>query len=354
HTALKVAPAYPSGSVLQVHDASQGVLAANAILNPKTRAAFRTEVEAAYARIRVESDLKASRTETLPLADVRNNALKTDWRRNFGHPDKFRKITDFPHLDLNAVRERIDWREFRRIWQDAPDGGSDLRKDAENMLDRMIRENAVTLSASLGFFPACSQDDSLCFLAPEGKTVLPMLRQQFRKYPGQPNLALSDYFPPEGGPLVWGGCFAVGCSVDESFLKIVNSDDYNSLLVKTLADRLAEAGAGLLQEYVRQDWQGAEKISIIRPAPGYPAVPDHALKADIFRMLDVERKYGFRLTESYMMIPASAVCGFLIVHPNAQYFAVGRIGEDQLADYARRRCGDIADVSRFIAWQERT
>ena len=354
HTALKVAPAYPSGAVLQVHDASQGVLAANAILNPKTRAAFRTEIEAAYARIRVESDLKASRTETLPLSEVRANALKSDWNHSCGHPGKFRTITDFPNLDLNAVLERIDWREFRRIWQDAPEGASDLRNDAEHMLDRMLRKKAVSLAASVGFFPAYSENDSICLLCPEGKTVvLPMLRQQFRKYPGQPNLALSDYFPPKDGPRVWGGCFAVGCRVEKKFLQTVDGDDYNSLLVKTLSDRLAEAGAGLLQEYVRQDWQGTDSISIIRPAPGYPAVPDHALKADIFRMLDVERKYGFRLTESYMMIPASSVCGFLIVHPAAQYFAIGRIGDDQLSDYARRRGKKVEELTRFIAWREK-
>ena len=180
-----------------------------------------------------------------------------------------------------------------------------------------------------------------------------MLRQQFRKYPGQPNLALSDYFPQADGPQVWGGCFAVGCRVDDAFCKALKDDDYSTLLVKTLSDRLAEAGAGLLQEYVRQDWLGAEKVSIIRPAPGYPAVPDHALKTEIFRLLAVERKYGFRLTESYMMIPASAVCGFLIVHPMAQYFAVGRIGDDQLQDYAKRRGGDVPDIARFIAWIEK-
>ena len=355
HTALKVAPAYPSGTVLQVHDASQGVLAVNAILNPKTRAAYRAEVESAYEKIRVESDLKASQTETLPLAEVRANALKTDWSLNPGHPEKFRSAADFPALDLKPVLERIDWREFRRIWQDAPDGKSDLRRDAENMLDRMTAENAVTLSASLKFFPAYAENDSIVFRMEDGgKTVLPMLRQQFRKYPGQPNLALSDYFPPENGPEVWGGCFAVGCRVTEEFMRSLGSDDYSTLLVKTLADRLAEAGAGLLQEYVRQDWRDADKpLSIIRPAPGYPAVPDHALKSVIFRLLDVERKYGFRLTESYMMIPASSVCGLLIVHPQAQYFAIGRIGDDQLADYAARRGGDAHEIGRFIAWREK-
>ena len=132
-----------------------------------------------------------------------------------------------------------------------------------------------------------------------------------------------------------------------------SGDDYSTLLVKTLQDRLAEAAAGLLQEYVRQDWQGADRISIIRPAPGYPSVPDHALKADIFRLLEVERKYGFRLTESYMMVPASSVCGFMIVHPSAQYFAIGRIGADQLADYAARRGGEVSEIERFIAWREK-
>ena len=353
HTALKVAPAYPSGAVLQVHDASQGVLAVNSILNPKTRTAYRAEVEDAYRKIRVESDLKASCAETLPLAEVRANALHTDWSKPFGRPDRFRAVTDFPELDLNAVFERIDWREFRRIWQDDPTGRSDLRNDAELMLARLRQEKAVVISASLGFFPAWADQDTIVFRTPEGKTVLPMLRQQFRKYPGQPNLALSDYFPPEDGPEVWGGCFAVGCRIDEKFLQSIKNDDYSSLLVKTLADRLAEAGAGLLQEYVRSDWQGTEPLSIIRPAPGYPAVPDHALKTDIFRLLDVERKYGFRLTESFMMIPASAVCGFLIVHPRAQYFAIGRIGDDQMQDYAKRRGKDVNEVSRFIAWREK-
>ena len=134
----------------------------------------------------------------------------------------------------------------------------------------------------------------------------------------------------------------------------MKNDDYSTLLVKTLADRLAEAGAGLLQEFVRSDWRGQEgPISIIRPAPGYPALPDHALKADIFRLLDVESKFGFRLTESFMMIPASAVCGLLIIHPRAQYFAIGRVGQDQLLDYAQRRGGDMQTVSRFIAWREK-
>ena len=353
HTALKVAPAYPSGTVLQVHDASQGVLAVNSILNPKTRDAYRAEVEDAYQQIRVDSELKASRTETLPLAEARANALQTDWSRDFGRPERFRAVTDFPALDLNSVFQRIDWREFRRIWQDDPSGNSDLRGDAELMLRRLQQHDAVTISASLGFFPAYAENDSVVFRTGEGQTVLPMLRQQFRRYPGQPNLALSDYFPPENGPEVWGGCFAVGCRVDESVLETCKPDDYSSLLVKTLADRLAEAGAGLLQEYVRADWQGTEPVSIIRPAPGYPAVPDHTLKADIFRLLEVERKYGFRLTESYMMIPASAVCGFLIVHPRAQYFAVGRIGDDQLKDYADRKGGNVHEVARFIAWRDK-
>ncbi|MBR4665936.1 MAG: hypothetical protein IKO93_18870, partial [Lentisphaeria bacterium] len=342
-----------SGTVLQVHDASQGVLAVNSILNPKTRDAYRAEVEDAYQKIRVESELKASQTETLPLAEARANALQTDWSKDFGRPDRFRTVTDFPALDLNSVFQRIDWREFRRIWQDDPSGNSDLRSDAELMLRRLQQHNAVTISASLAFFPAYAENDSVIFRTGEGKTVLPMLRQQFRRYPGQPNLALSDYFPPENGPEIWGGCFAVGCRVDESILKTCKPDDYSTLLVKTLADRLAEAGAGLLQEYVRTDWQGTEPVSIIRPAPGYPAVPDHTLKADIFRLLEVERKYGFRLTESYMMIPASAVCGFLIVHPRAQYFAVGRIGDDQLNDYVARKGGDVHDVARFIAWRDK-
>ena len=190
--------------MLQVHDASQGVLAVNSILNPKTSTAYRAEVEDAYRKIRVESDLKASCVETLPIAEVRANALQTDWSKPLGRPDKFRMVTDFPELDLKAVYERVDWREFRRIWQDDPAGRSDLRSDAELMLGKLQQKNAVKLSASLGFFPAYAKDDSIVLHTNGSETVLPMLRQQFRKYPGQPNLALSDYFPPEVGPQVWG------------------------------------------------------------------------------------------------------------------------------------------------------
>ncbi|MBQ9335709.1 MAG: methionine synthase [Lentisphaeria bacterium] len=352
HTALKVAPAYPSGPVIQVHDASQGVLAVNSILNPKTRDAYWQEVRTQYEKIRVEADLKASRVETLPLAEARANALKTDWKSwKIGAPGKFRNVTDFQELDLNEVFCRIDWQTYHWIWQDKPESSSTLRSDAEALLQAMRLSGAVTVSASLGFFPAYAENDSI--VLPGEKAVFPMLRQQFRKYPGQFNLALSDYFPPEPETPAWCGFFAVGCRVKDDFMRAHSSDDYSTLLVKTLEDRLAEAAAGLLQEYVRQDWQGADRISIIRPAPGYPAVPDHALKTDIFRILDVERKYGFRLTESYMMIPASSVCGFMIVHPQAQYFAIGRIGADQLTDYAARRGGEVSEVERFIAWREK-
>ena len=353
HTALKVAPAYPSGVVIQVHDASQGVLAVNSILNPKTGPAYRREIQSEYEKIRMEADLKASRMETLSLSEARGNALKTDWNITCGEPGRFREVADFPEIELPEVAARIDWKEFHRIWKDTPGGSSELRQDADKILRKMMESQAVGISASMGFFPAFSRNDNFYFHTVHGLECFPMLRQQFRKYPGQPNLSLADYFPPENGPQAWGGCFAVGCTVGEDFLQSFGSDDYSTLLVKTLADRLAEAGASLLQDYAVKDWKGTDsRPVVIRPAPGYPAVPDHALKADIFRILEVERKYGFRLTDSYMMIPAASVCGFLIVHPAAQYFAVGRIGEDQLADYAERRGGRPQDIVRFIAWQE--
>ena len=354
HTALKVAPAYPSGAVLQVHDASQGVLAANAILNPKTKESYWQEVRAGYEKIRIEAELKASRTETLSLAEARANALKTDWRSiACGEPGSLRGVTDFPEIPLTETAAHIDWKAFHRIWEDAPGGSAGLRQDAERMLAKMFETKSVKLAASLGFFPAFARDDSLCFRTEQGTVCFPMLRQQFPRPAGQPNLCLADYFPPEDGPEVWGGCFSIGCKVEEKLIRSFPDDDYSQLLIKTLADRLAEAGAALLQQKVIEDWRGAENPAVIRPAPGYPSLPDHTSKADIFRILGVERKYGFRLTDSFMMIPASSVCGCMIVHPAAQYFAIGRIGEDQLSDYARRKQRTEAEIARFIAWREK-
>ena len=351
HTALKVAPNYPSGAVLQVRDASGGVLAVNAILNPKTKEKYWQDVSAEYEKLRVEADLKASAIETISLQEARSNALQTNWAEvNCGDPGKFKGIRDLENIELEKLISLINWQEFRRVWQDAPDENSELLRDAQNMLQKITSEKAITVSASTGFFPVVAKEETLCFKTENGISSFPMLRQQFKKYPGQPNLSLVDFFPQEQDQKeVWGGTFVIGCKINETF-SAVYTDDYNQLLIKTLADRLAEAGAEYLMNTVSNEWQNAPEMKMIRPAPGYPAVPDHALKQEIFRMLQVREKFGFELTESCMMIPASGICGFMIRHPQAACFAVGKIGEDQKQEYIRMRGGNENEVTRLIAW----
>ncbi|OQA88843.1 MAG: Methionine synthase [Lentisphaerae bacterium ADurb.Bin242] len=352
HTALKVAPAYPSGVVLQVHDASQGVLAVNFVLNPKTRDAYARRLKSEYARLRMEADVKASESTPVPFAEACSNALKTDWSHvRPGHPGKFKGITDFDELPFDALVRRLDWDLFRQIWKDES-GKDDLISDARKVLDSMRSAGTVRISASLGFFRADSENEGIRADSENGPCFFPMLRQQFRKASGTPNYSLADFLPPRDAEAEgWLGCFAVGCIVDKAFLEARKDDDYETLLAKTLAESLAEAGTEYLHEQARTEWKDGEALQFIRPAPGYPACPDHSLKADIFRLLDVERKFGFALTESFMIIPAASVSGFFVQHPKAAYFAVGKLGDDQLADYAAKRNGDVRDIVRFIAWR---
>lgn len=352
HTALKVAPAYPSGIVLQVRDASQGVLAVNAVLNPKTRASYARKLEADYAKLREEADVKASEIAPIPFPEACANSLKTDWAQiRFGHPGKFKGITDFAELPFDALVRALDWDQFRQVWRD-DSGKDDLIADARKMLEAMRSAGVVRVSASLGFFRASSENEGIRVEAENGSCFLPILRQQFRKITGIPNYSLADFLPPRGADAEgWLGCFTVGCVIDKVFLDARKNDDYETLLVKTLAESLAEAGTEYLHEQVRAEWKDGQSLQFIRPAPGYPACPDHALKTDIFRLLDVERKFGFSLTESYMILPASSVSGFFVQHPKAAYFAVGKLGDDQLADYAAKRGGNVRNIARFISWR---
>lgn len=356
HTALKVAPAYPSGRVLQVHDASQGVLAVNAILNPKTKDAYWKEVKASYEKLRVESEIKRSNMELLDFAECCKNSRNVG-AMECGDPGIFKGIADFPEIELEEAFARIDWSAFRQVWKDQENENSTLQSDAEELFREIRAKNAFRLDGSMGFFPAWSQAESIfCRLEDGSVKELPMFRQQFPLPEGQYNLSLADFFPPgeNHSKTVYCGFFAVGCKTDPAFEESLKGDDYRTLLLKTLADRLAESCAVLLQEKAAGAWQGVKDPVMIRPAPGYPALPDHTLKRDIYEILGVEKKYAFALTEHYMMIPSAAVCGLLICHPEAKYFAVGRIGADQFRAYAsRRNTFAPEELKNFIAWQER-
>ncbi|MBO5725017.1 MAG: cobalamin-dependent protein, partial [Lentisphaeria bacterium] len=358
HTALKVAPAYPSGMVLQVQDASQGVFAVNSILNPKTRDASWKEICGSYEKIRLDSEIRKSAVELLPYAECCKNAYKGSRDKvKCGDPGIFKGIADFREIDPEEAFARIDWSAFRRVWADMENTSSTLQADAEDLFRTMKEQHAVCLNGSMGFFPAWSEDETLFCRLEDGSIVsLPMFRQQFPVPAGKPHLSLADYFPQgeNSSETTYCGFFAVGCSPDPAFEASLKGDDYKLLLMKTLADRLAESCASLLQEKALHAWQNVADPVMIRPAPGYPALPDHTLKRDIFEILSVEKKFGFSLTEHYMMMPSSAVCGLLICHPEAKYFAVGRVGSDQMHAYAeRRKLLPEKELTRFIAWQER-
>jgi 5-methyltetrahydrofolate--homocysteine methyltransferase len=275
----------------------------------------------------------------------------------------------------------IDWTPFFHAWElkgrypmifEDPTIGpkaGELHEDAQRLLEQIIADRLLTAQAVYGFFPAASTGDDIALYADESRTrplgTVHTLRQQSEKPPGEPNLALADYVAPlESGRQDYLGAFAVtaGIGLDELCRRFdADHDDYNSIMAKALADRLAEAFAELLHKQARADWGYGrdeqlspedlirEKYRGIRPAPGYPACPDHTEKRMLFDLLQVEKNAGITLTESFAMLPAASVSGFYFAHPNARYFAVGRIGRDQVEDYARRKALRVQDIERWLA-----
>jgi 5-methyltetrahydrofolate--homocysteine methyltransferase len=274
----------------------------------------------------------------------------------------------------------IDWTPFFQAWElkgafpailRDPLMGEQARRlhdDAVRMLERIVREGALTARAVVGLFPAASVGDDVEIAGAAGGTVAVLhgLRQQFEKQPGRPNLCLADFVAPrESGRSDWIGAFAVtaGLGLDEMVRAFERDhDDYSAILAKALADRLAEALAERLHERVRREWWGyaadealepvaliGERYRGIRPAPGYPACPEHTEKQVIFDLLHVTDATGITLTESCAMLPAASVAGWYFAHPQAQYFGVGRLGRDQVADYARRKGMTVAEAERWLA-----
>jgi 5-methyltetrahydrofolate--homocysteine methyltransferase len=290
-----------------------------------------------------------------------------------------RAFDDYP---LAELVDRIDWTPFFQTWElaghypailDDPAVGPAARnlfRDATALLDRIVRERLLRARGVVGFFPAHSVGDDIEIYAdPERRerlAVVHTLRQQMPKPPGRPNLALADYVAPrESGAADWIGAFAVtaGVGLDELVAEFqAQHDDYSAILAKALADRLAEAFAERLHERVRRELWGyapdealgneeliREQYQGIRPAPGYPACPDHTEKATLFALLGAEERAGIRLTESYAMLPGAAVSGYYFWRPEARYFGVGKIERDQVEDYARRKGMDLRTAERWLA-----
>ena len=381
HTAVKIAPNY-QGPTVHVLDASRSVGVVSSLLSERLKPKFVDEIARDYADIRVRHAGREDAKRQAPLAAARAQAPDIDWSGYAPPRPTFLGLKVFDDYDLAELVTRIDWTPFFRTWElkgtypaifaDPAQGEAarNLYADAESMLQRLIGEKWLTACGVVGFFPANAVGDDVEVYADEGrKTIaatLYFLRQQLARGKGQANRCLADFVAPKAsGVADYVGGFAVtaGLGIENKLAAFAKShDDYDSILLKALADRLAEAFAERLHERVRKEfWAYAadenfgnddmirERYRGIRPAPGYPACPDHTLKIDLFRLLDAEKNARVTLTESLAMWPASSVAGFYFSHPESQYFGVGRIGRDQVEDYARRRGASVQETERWLA-----
>jgi 5-methyltetrahydrofolate--homocysteine methyltransferase len=379
HTAVKIAPSY-APSVIHVLDASRAVGVVGNLMNREQKAVFVQGIREDYDRVRqAHQDREAK--PVLSLANARARQLVSDWRGlEIPEPEGLgiHVIADQP---LPELLPYIDWSPFFHTWElkgrypgifEHPTIGAkakELFADAQQLLARIVDEKLLTAKGVYGLFAACSIGDDIELYPDASKkgvlATIHTLRQQGEKPQGLPNLALADYVAPQSsGRTDHVGAFAVttGIRLDELCRKFdLDHDDYNSIMAKALADRLAEAFAEYLHKRVRELWGYGrlerltneelirEKYRGIRPAPGYPACPDHTEKRTLFDLLQVERHTGIILTESFAMLPAAAVSGWYFAHPEAKYFSVGKIGRDQVEDYAHRKGMDLRTIERWLA-----
>jgi 5-methyltetrahydrofolate--homocysteine methyltransferase len=381
HTAVKIAPAY-SGPTIHVLDASRGVGVVSQLLSADRRAAFLGEIGSEYERLRVEYGSRDAERVILPLAEARARRLRLDWS-TYEPPRPCRPgVTVLDDYPLDELVRYIDWTPFFQAWElkgsypaifedsKVGEAAKKLFADAQALLKRIVAERLVRARGVFGLFPAHAVDDDIAIYTGEDRVklraVVRGLRQQFEKGPGRPNLSLADYVAPgDSGKPDWVGAFAVtaGVGVDSVCAAFERDhDDYSSILAKALADRLTEAFAERLHERIRTEFWGyapeerndvatlvAEKFRGIRPAPGYPACPDHTEKRTLFELLDVSNAVGMTLTESCAMLPAASVSGWYFAHPEARYFGLGRIGRDQVTDYAARKGMTPEEIERWLA-----
>ncbi len=382
HTAVKISPKY-TGPTVYVTDASRAVGVASNLLSDTNKTDYVESVNADYANVRDAHERGQRTKKRQSIADARANALKLDWRSYEPPVPKALGLTVFDDFDLAELTTRIDWSPFFATWEirgtypgvlsdpKVGDTAQELYNDAQAMLQRLIGEKWLTAKAVVGLWPANSVGDDIEIYADDNRsqviqTFHTMRQQMPRQGNDRANLALSDFIRPrERGEVDYLGGFVVttGHGTDEH-VKVFEQahDDYNSILLKAVADRLAEAFAERLHEKVRTDlWGYAPEESLsndeliketyqgIRPAPGYPASPDHTEKALLWETLDAEKHTGVRLTESFAMWPAASVSGLYFAHPDSRYFGVGKIEKDQVEDYAQRKAMDVKTMERWLA-----
>ncbi len=379
HTAVKIAPAY-NGPVIHVLDASRGVGVVSQLLSTERRDGFIRATADEYAKLRAEHGARDADRVILPLAEARRRHARIDWSAYQPPVPRRLGTTSIADYPLGELVNFIDWTPFFQAWElkgsypailENPVVGKEARKllaDGQALLHRIVRERLLGARAVFGLFPANAVGDDIeVYTDPSRatvRTVLRGLRQQFEKGPGRPNLCLSDFVAPRDQGADFVGAFAVtaGVGQDELVAKFeAANDDYSAILTKALADRLAEALAERLHQRVRMEGWGyapderldnagliAERYRGIRPAPGYPACPEHTEKRTLFDLLDAPAA-GLSLTESCAMLPTASVAGWYFAHPEASYFGLGRIGRDQAADYAARKGWTLQQAERWLA-----
>ncbi len=384
HAAVKIGPVY-SGPVIHVKDASKaaGVLAA---LRGRDHDQYISSLADNYQKKREEHDQRSKKRHLLTIAEARKNRLLTDWdHMNIYNPLK-PGLHFIKEINLEELSKYIDWTFFFFAWKltgkypaifSDPVKGNEAKKlfdDAQYYLNEIINRRIINPQAVFGLYPAVSQGDDIYIPPPDSyrdsfkggvsdKKVLRFLRNQEQKEKGVPNLSLADFIAPESsGKIDNLGLFAAAAHLNEDTLKKYNDDDYAIIMIRILSDRIAEASAEWLHEKIRKEYWGyakdenltveemlAVKYKGIRPAPGYPACPDHTEKRTLFDLLNAEENIGVKLTENFAMIPTSSVCGYIFSHPDSSYFNIGKIGKDQLEDYASRKNMTINEAARWLA-----
>lgn len=382
HTAVKIAPQYDEG-VVYVLDASRSVTVAGNLLNKENKGQFLEGIEGEYNKLREDFANKKSAKEYIPLARAQANPVAIDWAGYTPPKPKHMGVQVFAAYDLNEIRQYIDWGPFFISWEmkgkfpailtDEHVGteATKLYNDANALLDKIVNEKWLTAKGVIGFWDALkTAPDTVVLKDEQGAEVatLEMLRQQIKKAANQPNFSLADFVKPAGalstGEADYMGAFAVSIHGIEPHLQRFASDhdDYSKIMLQALADRLAEAFAEVLHKRVRTEFWGYvkdESISVaelvqesyqgIRPAPGYPACPDHTEKYKLFELLNASENAGIELTESLAMYPAASVCGWYFSHPQSTYFGVNKILDDQLQDYTKRKGMSIDEMSRWLS-----
>jgi Methionine synthase I, cobalamin-binding domain len=381
HTAVKIHPNYARGQAVHVNDASRAVGVVSALLSSEQRGPYIETVRGEYAKVANAHARSEADKQRVPLEKARANAVKIDWAGYTPPKPTFLGTRVFRSYDVGELVRCIDWTPFFQTWElkgrfpaileDEEQGAAarQLYEDAQAMLKRIVDERWFNPKAVIGFWPANAVGDDIALYTGESRqeklATFFTLRQQLTRRDGRPNVALADFVAPEGVKPDYVGGFVVTAGIEEE--RIARrferaNDDYASIMVKALADRIAEAFAERMHQRVRKEfWAYApdealdndalirEEYAGIRPAPGYPAQPDHTEKDTLFRLLEAERRIGVKLTESFAMWPGSSVSGLYIAHPDAFYFGVAKVERDQVEDYALRKGMEIAEVERWLA-----